>query len=182
LAVAHAVSNRAYFPGKRIRMTKTTLGVALAAASATVLAGCIDSTGPSGPAYSCTLSNNPSMTITGDTVTAANGLKYIEIAAGDTASAQVRNTNTVSVCYVGFLTNGTVFDRSTRPLAFIPAGSDIITGFSQGVIGMRGGGSRRLIIPPELGYGSQPRYDQQGNIVIPANSTIVFDVGIMDIR
>ncbi len=180
MAVAHAVSNRAYYPGKRIRMTKTKLGVALAAASATVLAGCIDSTGPEGPDFNCTLSNTPSMTITGDTVTAANGLKYIEIAAGDSASTQVRNTNTVTVCYVGFLTNGTIFDRGS--LAFVPAGSDIITGFSQGVIGMHGGGSRRVIIPPELGYGSQPRYDQQGNIVIPANSTIIFDVGIMDIR
>ncbi|TMQ03117.1 MAG: FKBP-type peptidyl-prolyl cis-trans isomerase [Deltaproteobacteria bacterium] len=58
---------------------------------------------------------------------------------------------------------------------------DLIDGFEQGVIGMQTTGKRRLIIPPTLGYGSQPVRDQNGTIIVPANSTVVFDIQVIAI-
>ncbi|MEW5930097.1 MAG: FKBP-type peptidyl-prolyl cis-trans isomerase [Gemmatimonadota bacterium] len=161
--------------------SKITARLALAAAGATVLAGCLDTTEPD-PSYACGVSANPTVAVAGDTVRAENGLKYIAGTVGDTARGDVvQNTNTVEVCYVGFFPNGQVFDRGALA-ADIPA-NQLIPGFLQGIVGMREGGTRRLIIPPALGYGSTDVKDRTtGAVVIPANSTIVFDVGIMRIR
>ncbi len=162
-------------------MTNNALRLALVAASAAALAGCMDSTAPE-PRYACGVNATPSAQITGDTIRETNGLKYIAGLVGDTARGEVvQNTNEVEVCYVGFFPNGQVFDRGTTPVD-IPGGN-VIPGFSQGIIGMREGGSRRLILPPALGYGSQEiRNPTTGVVVIPANSTLVFDVGVMRVR
>jgi len=91
----------------------------------------------------------------------------------------------VLVHYDGYLLDGTKFDSSRDlgfPLQFEPGIGDLIDGFEQGVIGMRETGRRRLIIPPELGYGSQPLRDAGGTIIVPANSTIVFDIELVDIQ
>ena len=162
-------------------MTKNTLRLALVAASATGLAGCLDSTAPE-PTYACTLNVTPTAQISGDTIRAPNGLKSIEIAPGADPQADVVESNDqVEVCYVGFFPNGQVFDRGTTPVDI--SGGGVIPGFSQGLIGMREGGSRRLIIPPALGYGgTDVRHPQTNAVVIPANSTIVFDVGVMRVR
>lgn len=161
--------------------SKTTARLALAAVGATVLAGCLDTTEPD-PSYACAVSANPTVSIAGDTVRAANGLKYIAGTEGDTARGDVvQGSNTVEVCYVGFLPNGQVFDRGAL-VADIPA-NQLIPGFLQGIVGMREGGTRRLIIPPALGYGNRDVTNPQtGAVVIPANSTIVFDVGVLRIR
>jgi FKBP-type peptidyl-prolyl cis-trans isomerase len=160
--------------------SKTTARLALAAVGATVLAGCLDTTEPD-PSYACAVSANPTVAIAGDTVRAANGLKYIAGVQGDTARGDVvQNTNTVEVCYVGFFPNGQVFDRGAL-VADITA-NQLIPGFLQGIVGMREGSTRRLVIPPALGYGSTDVKDRNGAVVIPANSTIVFDVGILRIR
>lgn len=162
-------------------MTNNALRLALVAASAAALAGCMDSTAPE-PRYACGVNATPSAQITGDTIRETNGLKYIAGLVGDTARGEVvQNTNEVEVCYVGFFPNGQVFDRGAT-LVDIPAGQ-VVPGFSQGIIGMREGSTRRLIIPPALGYGNQDVRDRQTQaVVIPANSTIVFDVGILRIR
>ena len=161
--------------------SKTTARLALAAVGATVLAGCLDTTEPN-PSFACAVSATPTVTIAGDTVRAANGLKYIAGVQGDTARGDVvQNTNTVEVCYVGFFPNGQVFDRGA--LVVDVSGNSVIPGFSQGLVGIREGGTRRLIIPPSLGYGSTDvKNPQTGAVVIPANSTLVFDVGILRIR
>ncbi len=162
-------------------MTMNTLRLTLVAASAAALAGCLDSTSPD-PGYACGVNANPAAQITGDTIPGQGGLKYIAGMAGDTAEGDVvQNTHTVEVCYVGFFPNGQVFDRGAT-VVDIPEGL-VIAGFSQGIVGMREGATRRLIVPPSLGYGSVDVKDRNtGAVIIPANSTIVFDVGILRVR
>ncbi len=90
-----------------------------------------------------------------------------EAAAGDT----------VSVNYTGKLENGTVFDTSVgkAPIEFPLGQGYVIQGWDQGLVGMKVGGKRLLIIPPNLGYGSVD-YGP-----IPANSTLVFEVELVKV-
>ncbi len=136
-------------------------------------AGCLDNT--TGP--TCTQVSTLVSGTSGDTVTLASGLRYIETSTGTGAAAQ--SCQLVSVRYVGALVDGTEFDRSENPYLFIPGSGQLIPGFEQGVVGMKVGGERRLIIPPSLAYGSTARVDSQGNEVIPANSTLIFDVNLV---
>jgi FKBP-type peptidyl-prolyl cis-trans isomerase FkpA len=115
-----------------------------------------------------------------DTVFASQGLKYIDVVTGTGADAAL--TNTVDVNYSGYLaSNNNKFDSScdagTPTLRLTLGSGSVIAGFDLGIRGMKPGGVRRVIIPPELGYGAVPR---QG---IPANSTLIFDiqyVGLVD--
>lgn len=92
---------------------------------------------------------------------------------------------TVSVLYVGMLQDGTVFDSSAnnnnQPLTFVLGSEGIIPGFQIGVNGMKEGGERRISIPPELGYGAQEVKDAAGKVVIPANSTLIFDIKVVKV-
>jgi len=91
----------------------------------------------------------------------------------------------VAVLYVGMLEDGTVFDSSANnnnePLVFTLGSEGIIPGFQIGVNGMRVGGERRLSIPPELGYGAQDVTGPDGAVIIPANSTLIFDVRLVEV-
>lgn len=87
---------------------------------------------------------------------------------------------TVTVHYVGRLPDGTVFDASEprgQAFTFQLGAGQVIRGWDQGVAGMKVGGTRQLVIPPELGYGAQGAGD-----VIPPNATLVFDVQLIDVR
>jgi FKBP-type peptidyl-prolyl cis-trans isomerase FkpA len=92
------------------------------------------------------------------------------------------NGNRVVVSYTGWLydttqTNGKGKQFDTNgSFAFTIGSGQVIRGWEQGVVGMRIGGQRRLIIPPELAYGSQT----VGN-TIPANATLVFDIALISI-
>lgn len=94
--------------------------------------------------------------------------------------------DTVSVLYVGQLQDGTVFDSSAahnnQPLTFVLGAQGLIPGFQIGVNGMREGGERLLAIPPVLGYGTTSVKDASGKEIIPANSTIVFDVKLVKVQ
>ena len=86
--------------------------------------------------------------------------------------------DTVTVHYVGTLTNGTKFDSSYdrgTPYVFPVGAGQVIAGWDQGVPGMKIGGKRRLTIPPELAYGSQ------GRGTIPPNTTLVFEIDMLSI-
>ena len=115
----------------------------------------------------------------GDSATAPSGggtLVVEDLVVGTGATAAVGDTVTVN--YVGTLTNGTKFDSSYdrgTPYVFQVGAGRVIAGWDQGVPGMKVGGKRRLTIPPSLGYGNQ------ANGPIPANSTLVFDIDMVSI-
>ncbi len=107
-----------------------------------------------------------------------DGLK-IEIKKEGVGEA-VKNGQTVSVHYTGMFTNGKVFDSSLSrgvPLEFKLGSGMVIKGWDKGVLGMKKGEKRTLTISPELAYGEQGA----GN-VIPPNSTLVFDVELVDFK
>lgn len=117
--------------------------------------------------------------VRGDTTVITTGVRYIDLAMG--AGATAATCTEVAVSYTGRLLDGTQFDGGG--FSFIPGAGQVVQGFEQGVVGMRVEGSRRIIIPPELGYGSSPVHDRQtGEILIPANSTLVFDVTVTGVR
>jgi FKBP-type peptidyl-prolyl cis-trans isomerase len=116
------------------------------------------------------------------TVTTATGLQYVDVQVGTGAVAQAGNR--VRVHYTGWLTNNQFFDTSAGgpPLEFILGQRQVVRGFDEGIVGMRVGGKRRLIIPPSLGYGTTPVTDPRtGAVIIPANSTLIFDVQLVTV-
>jgi hypothetical protein len=87
--------------------------------------------------------------------------------------------STLSVAYRGWLTNGKLFDESYsrgQAFSFTIGEHRVISGWEQGLVGMKVGGKRRLIVPPSAGYGSE------AHGVIPANSLLVFDVELLGIK
>lgn len=145
----------------------------LCAVAGLLTAGCLDE-GTTGPA--CQQVSSLVTGTSGDTVTVVSGLRYIELEVGSGATAQ--SCQLAAVNYVGKLTNDSIFDQHDN-YGVVPGSGRLIPGFEQGVVGMKVGGTRRLIIPPTLGYGSQPAVDNQGNVVIPGNSTIIFDLELI---
>ncbi len=95
-----------------------------------------------------------------------------DLVVGTGATAVAGDTLTVS--YVGRLTDGQQFDSSAAFPFRLGVGA-VIAGWEQGLPGMKVGGTRRLTIPPSLAYGNQ----QVGTI--PANSTLIFEVGLLSI-
>lgn len=110
--------------------------------------------------------------------TTASGLQYEILTPGSGAEAQ--KGQTVSVHYVGTLTDGSQFDSSRdrgRPFQFPLGGGRVIKGWDEGVAGMKVGELRRLTIPAALGYGARGFPP-----VIPPNATLVFEVELLDAR
>ena len=90
-----------------------------------------------------------------EVVTTASGLQYVELVPGTGGEAQVGQTAVVH--YTGWLKDGTKFDSSkdrNQPFRFPLGGGRVIKGWDEGVVGMKIGGTRKLIIPPHLGYGA----------------------------
>jgi hypothetical protein len=113
-----------------------------------------------------------------DTITTKSGLKYIVVKEGKGKKAE--DGKAVEVHYTGWLTNGKKFDSSRdrgEPIEFTLGEGQVIKGWDEGIALMRIGGKMRLIIPPELAYGSR----QVGDIISP-NSTLIFDVELMSVR
>ena len=112
-----------------------------------------------------------------DTRITASGLKITELSVGDGAEAAAGQT--VVVHYRGTLENGKQFDASydrVTPFSFPLGAGRVIKGWDEGVVGMKVGGKRKLVIPPDLAYGSRG-----AGGVIPPNATLTFEVELLDI-
>jgi FKBP-type peptidyl-prolyl cis-trans isomerase len=106
-----------------------------------------------------------------------SGLAYRDLKVGTGATATAGKT--VSVHYTGWLPNGTKFDSSrdrNQPFEFALGAGQVIRGWDEGVAGMKVGGRRQLVIPPDLAYGPQ------GSDPIPPNATLVFDVELLGVK
>jgi FKBP-type peptidyl-prolyl cis-trans isomerase FkpA len=124
--------------------------------------------------------NNSAPTkVSGDGTKTADGLQYWDIKVGTGATAA--KGQTAKVHYTGWFTNGKKFDSSVdrgEPFTVTPLGSaPVIKGWNEGIIGMKVGGKRQLRIPPDLAYGER---GYPG--VIPANSTLIFDVELLGVQ
>lgn len=115
--------------------------------------------------------------------TTASGLRYTDTKLGNGATAQPGQTALVH--YTGWLyiagEKGRQFDSSRtrgQPFAFPLGGGRVIKGWDEGVAGMKVGGQRTLIIPPQLAYGAQGT----GGGAIPPNATLIFDVELLDLK
>lgn len=107
-----------------------------------------------------------------------SGLKITDLVEGTGAEAQ--SGNTVSVNYRGTLTNGQEFDSSYRrnqAFTFPLGGGRVIRGWDEGVVGMKEGGKRRLVIPPDLAYGSRGA----GGVIGP-NETLIFEIELVKVQ
>ena len=106
--------------------------------------------------------------------TTPSGLRITDLEVGSGAEAIAGQT--VSVNYRGSLTNGKEFDSSygRGPFSFRLGGGQVIQGWDEGVAGMKVGGKRRLVIPPDLGYGSRG-----AGGVIPPDATLIFEVELL---
>jgi peptidylprolyl isomerase len=108
--------------------------------------------------------------------TTASGLKYRDQTVGTGATANAGQL--VAIHYSGCLTSGMKFDQNSEPQAALrfQVGANplqVIKGFDEGMIGMKVGGRRQLVIPPDLAYGAA------GNGSIPPNATLVFTVDLV---
>lgn len=111
------------------------------------------------------------------TPAAAGELKVQDMKVG--TGAEAKPGDKVTVDYTGTLANGTVFDSSKShgaPFSFTLGAGEVIEGWDKGVAGMKVGGARTLVIPPDLAYGSR----QMGPI--PPNSTLIFEVELLEVN
>jgi len=115
-------------------------------------------------------------------MTTDSGLEITHLAEG--SGAEAKNGDMVTVNYTGTLTNGTTFDSNVdpkfnhvEPFSFMLGAGMVIKGWDEGVLGMKVGEKRHLVIPAELAYGSR-----SPSPLIPANSVLEFDVEMVAIN
>lgn len=137
---------------------------------------------PSAAAPSAT--NQPQQTAPTTNASSSTQVQAQDVTVG--TGSQATPGSIVSVLYVGKLPDGTVFDSSAshgnQPLTFTLGSQGLIPGFQIGVNGMKVGGERLMAIPPTLGYGTTDVKDSTGKVIIPASSTIVFDVKLVNVQ
>jgi FKBP-type peptidyl-prolyl cis-trans isomerase FkpA len=116
--------------------------------------------------------------VVGEEITTPSGLKYVDLVIG--AGESPKSGQMVTVHYTGTLENGTKFDSSVdrgQPLVFPIGVGRVIKGWDEGVMSMKVGGKRKLIIPSDLAYGASGRPPR-----IPPNSTLIFEVELLGVK
>lgn len=160
-----------------------TLMLTIVACAALALAGCGGDDDSSSDSTSATTTAQAPAKKTRPKVTAPNGappaqLEIKELEAGTGAEAKAGDK--VTVQYVGVnYKNGKEFDASWNrgePFSFTLGASEVIPGWDQGVEGMKVGGRRELVIPPELAYG-----ETGAPPTIPPNETLVFVIDLLEV-
>lgn len=108
----------------------------------------------------------------------SSDLPQMQILKEGEGEAKVKSGDTVAVFYTGYLTDGTVFDSNVggNPFEFTIGAGQVIAGWEVGLVDMKVGEQRRLVLPPAFAYGNQAIGP------IPANSTLVFDVELRAIK
>nr|WP_246561284.1 FKBP-type peptidyl-prolyl cis-trans isomerase [Geobacter grbiciae] len=110
-------------------------------------------------------------------VTTPSGLSYVDLVVGN--GPKPTSGKPVKVHYTGWLENGTKFDSSVdrnEPFVFTIGAGEVIPGWDEGVMTMKVGGKRRLIVPAQLGYGAAG-----AGGVIPPNATLIFEVELLEV-
>jgi FKBP-type peptidyl-prolyl cis-trans isomerase len=111
-------------------------------------------------------------------ITTKSGLAYKDLTIG--TGQEAKEGDTVTVHYTGRLKDGTKFDSSVdrdEPFSFRIGAGKVIKGWDEGVAGMKEGGKRKLVIPPDLGYG-----DRGAGKIIPPNATLAFEVELLKVQ
>lgn len=157
--------------------TATKLNHIHATATASAVAECLSKikttpTPKAGPA------KPPAQASSGTPVKLADGLEYIDVQVGCGPAA--KSGSTVSVEYTGWLQKtgakfDSSYDRQGQPLSVTLGQGQVIKGFDEGLVGLKKGGTRILIIPPALAYGAQ------GQGPIPPNATLIFEVTALSV-
>jgi len=113
-----------------------------------------------------------------DWVKLPSGLEYQDMVVGQGVAA--KNGDAMAAHYLGTLQDGTKFDSSYdrgQPFVFLLGTGTVIKGWDEGLLGMKVGGKRKLIIPAHLGYG-----DQGAGGVIPPGATLLFDIELVGVE
>jgi len=163
---------------RNLRPFVLTLSLAAVAAG---LAGCLEGA----TEITCADVRNDQQSVRGDSVITTTGLIYRELVVGTGAVVETSsNCQLANVTYELSVKDGAFVQRTPPGTTFeaVVGLGGTIRGFEQGLVGMRVGGTRELIIPPSLGYASQPQRNQDGEIVIPANSTLIMQVTLVSVQ
>ena len=150
---------------------------------ATVMTGILVACGGGGSAKSARVAVPPTLpplaTLTQAPRVTSSGLQIVEINTGDGAEAKAGDIAYVN--YVEYQLDGTLLDATNVDGTPVPTRKllrqgQILPGLLEGIIGMKVGGKRRLVLPPDLGFGPQ------GGGNVPPNTTLVFDIDLVEVR
>jgi FK506-binding nuclear protein len=137
------------------------------------------------------IANSQTQTTTSTATSTTPQVQGQDVKVGAGASAVLGSkVSVLYVAYLGRISTSTIFDSSAahnnQPYVFLLGTTTVpnspILGFQIGVNGMKEGGERLLAIPPTLGYGNNDIKDANGKVIIPANSTLVFDVELLKVE
>ena len=151
---------------------------ALLSLATLLLVGCVSGGGGATPAVE-TLDFAPALEIDFGRMTRdRSGVFYQDLTVGD--GPEARRERRVTVHYSGWLHGGRRFESSRdsgSPVSFTLGRGEVIRGWESGIQGMRAGGTRKLVVPPSLAYGSRGRGE-----AIPGNATLVFVVELLEVE